>query len=234
MKETRLQNLIDCTDLTVGEINSKVNDLFLQKYKQIVMQNTSGIKGLLEGINAPLKIELLEGASDRFAHQVAGVKLIVNGHIGDGSANNSKFSKYTVFGSCGENFGLGSVDSEFYIFGNCGVNAFSSNVSRIKAVIGGKPGPSFARGMIDSTLVILNLKGGKLFIDDDWLEKSKNVSVYLRGNPQVSNKFFKLTEVSEDDEDIYLPLISEFARLLKCSLSEIKSIPFFKVLNTEC
>ncbi|OGI20132.1 MAG: hypothetical protein A3B68_00880 [Candidatus Melainabacteria bacterium RIFCSPHIGHO2_02_FULL_34_12] len=58
-----------------------------------------------------------------------------------------------------------------------------------------------------------------------------NECIYLRGGIKNLNNKFNLVETNDTDEDVYLPLISEFSRLFKVSLSEIKSKQFYRLIR---
>lgn len=232
MGQMQLSSNVDCSSLTTDEINFRVKDLIFNKHTNILLKNVHDKSGLLEGLKGVLKIEMIGDLSSNFANNVSELKIIVNGNVGDNSACNVSRSKFTVFGSCLSNFGGDARSSEFYILENCGKSSFSNLNNGCKVVIGGQPNSDFALGNDGASIIILNLKGGSIFVEDGWFKNYKSGRIYIRGTKDsiknLSN-IFSLKEVSETDEDIYLPLISEFARLFSCSLSEIKSMPFFRI-----
>lgn len=168
------------------------------------------------------KTQIIGDAGPDFLNGANDLKVIVKGNVGDNSACNVKNSKITIFGSCGNNFGNNAVNSEFYIFGDCMGNAFS-RAKKSKMVIGGQIKGDFSFND-DVIAVILNLKGENY----NPTYNTKSGIVYLRGGKETI-KNIALKPVNENDEDRYLPLISEFARLFNYSLSEIKSLPFYRL-----
>ncbi len=178
------------------------------------------------------KIEVSGDTNSDFANNVCGLKVIVKGNIGNNSAHSVQSSKFTVFDSCGEGFGVNAKSSEFYIFKNCGKDSFVKLTSNSKVIVGGVIGANsgaFANGIF----IILNLNNEDILIDNDTFKDAKGLIIYFRGDKdkiKIVNKKLLLEKIGEDDEDIYLPLISEFARLFDFSLSEIKSKPFSKVV----
>lgn len=231
MSNLTSKNIIDCSDLSKEQINYQIKDLIFNKTKNVILKNTEKKQHLLEGLKGDVKLEIIGDVGSYFANEIDGLKIIVNGNIGDNSACNIKNSKITVFGSCGGNFGSNSQSGEFYVLENCGQESFLRLNNKCKVVIGGQPSAVFAAENIDGTIVVLNLKGGNIFLDDSlrWLEGSKSGFIYIRGECKINAKRFLLEKTNEKDEDLYLPLISEFARLFKCSLSEIKSKPFYRI-----
>lgn len=231
---TQLNIQIDCSDLSSNEINYQVKELIFNKAKYILLKNVHEENKLLEGLISEIKIEILGNVGSYFASDVQGLKIIVNGNVNDNSAWNVKEAKFTIFGSCENNFGAYAETSEFYIFENCGLNSFSNLNKSSKVVLGGLPGNGFANGFKEGVIVILNLQGGNIFIEDNWLVDQKGGVIYLRSSggrdkiKTTSNRFL-IEEVKESDEDICLPLISEFARLFNYSLDEIKSKPFYRI-----
>jgi glutamate synthase domain-containing protein 3 len=168
------------------------------------------------------KTEIIGDTGPSFLHGVNDLKVIVKGSVGNDSACNVKNSKFTIFGSCGNNFGNNAVNSEFYIFGDCRENAFSK-AKKSKIVIGGQIQGDFLFND-DVIAVILNLKGESYNL----IPGTKPGIIYLRGEKEKF-KNVSLKPVAESDEDVYLPLISEFARQFNYSLSEIKSLPFYRM-----
>lgn len=231
MANTNIDNLIDCANLNPDGIDIKIKELISKGVKNIALKTTNDKKNLIEGNKGQIKIETLEGVGEFFANYVEGLKILVNGNVGDNSANGVKNSKFTVFGSTENNFGNNSKNSEFYIRVNGGKNLFSNLSESSKVVIGGQCASSFGENIKDSVIVVLNLLGGNIFIDKNikWFTNSKNAYIYLRGDVKISTDELAVEKASECDEDIYLPLISEFARLFRFSLSEIKSKDFYRV-----
>lgn len=233
MPETELNNVVDCCDLSSDEINFKVKDLIVSKHKTIILKNTNSKNKLLEGLRAPVKIEILGDIGFDFANGVNGVKIVVNGSIGSNSATSIQKTKIVVFGNCSNDFGNDIRGSEVYLFDGCGANSFLQLSSDSKAVIGGQIGSNFASVGSSGTIILLNLSGGNLFVDESWFKNSKQGLVYIRGQKnkiKLTSGGFSLKDTDASDEDLYLPLISEFARLFGKSLSEIKSQPFNKVI----
>lgn len=229
---------IDCSNLSSGDIDLKVKNLIFIGSKQVILKNASRKENLLEGLKGNIKIEVIGDAFSNFANNIDGPRIIVNGNVGNNSCLNIKSGKITVFGSCGNYFGSNSNNSEFYIFENCARNCFSGLTSGSKLVIGGQYDINFANKLNGGTIMVLNLKGGTTFIDETkgFLSGFKSGSVYLRGKVVLSSKCkseLNLVGVGDGEEDIYLPLISEFARLFNYSLSEIKSKSFYKVSQVE-
>lgn len=227
----KLKNIIDCTGFSSEEINYKVKELVFDNSKHIILKNPTRKKGLLEGLKGEVKIEIIGDVGSEFANNINGPKIIVNGNIGNNSAQNIKGGKLTVFGSCGSYFACNAESSEFYILENCSKNSFFNIKNNSKVIVGGQITPPFGKNS-DSTFVILNLSGGAHFIDDEWNESIGNNKIFLRGNKEkirTTSKKIKLIEANNNDEDVYLPLISEYARLFNYSLDEIKSIPFYKI-----
>lgn len=229
-------NQIDCSSLSSSDINLKIKNLIFNGFKQVILKNASCKENLLEGLKGNIKIEVIGDAFSNFANDIDGPRIILNGNIGNNSCLNIKNGKITVFGSCGNYFGSNSTNAEFYVFENCACNCFNNLASNSKLVIGGQCDVNFANKLNSSTIVVLNLKGGTTFIDETkgFLSGFKSGNVYLRGKIVLSStceSMFNLVDVSDSDEDIYLPLISEFARLFNCSLSEIKSKPFHKIVG---
>ena len=235
MSNVQLSNQIDCSNLSSEEINYNVKDLIFNNYKHIVLKNVHGKKGLLEGLKGNIKIEIIGDVDSLFANSIDGAKIIVNGNIGDNSAGGVKSGKFTLFGSSGNYFGNNVDSGEFYILENCGRNSFSKLTNLSKVVIGGYPGINFGESSKGGRIIILNLKGGNFFIDNEtkFFENSRIDSIYVRGNIKINNNKFLIENIIEEDEDIYLPLISEFARLFSYSLSEIKSKPFYRIVFSD-
>ena len=231
MADLKSKNIINCSDLSSDQINYEVKNLLFNNIKNIILKDVNNKKNLLNDLKGNIKIEIIGNPCSYFADELDGPKVIVNGDISNYSACNMIGGKITVFGSCGNDFAGDVKSGEFYILENCGSNSFSNLNENCKVVIGGCPGNIFARGNKGGVIVVLNLKGGKMFIDDNsrWLERAKNVSVFLRGDCKSLTDKILLENTKDSDEDIYLPLISEFARLFKYSLSEIKSKPFYRI-----
>ena len=233
MTETQLDNHINCGELSPDEINYKVKSVMFNKFKNILLTNVYGKQGLLEGLRGGVKIEILGDADSGFANKITEIKIIVNGSVGNDSACYIKSSKLTVFGSCGKRFGNNAQESEFYVFENCGSDSFSGLSDTSKVIIGGVVGNTFGACNQGGIILILNLKGGSLYLEDDFLRDIKAGIIYIRGDKdkiKILNNRFSLGEVKDNDDDVYLPLISEFARLFNYSLSEIKSKPFYKAI----
>ena len=227
----QLNNKIDCVNLTTDEINFQIKNLIFNNCKNILLKNADDKAGLLESISANLKIEILGDVGASFANGISGIKVIVNGNSSDDSACSVKNSKLTIFGSCASNFGGSSKTSEFYILEGCGKRSFF-NLTDSKVILGGLPSGEFASSNNGGTIVVLNLPGGNIFVENDWFVKYSGGHIYLRGEKgkiKIAGDRFSLVEASCSDEDIYLPLISEFARLFNYSLNEIKSKPFCKI-----
>lgn len=232
MTESKLNNLIDCSDLSSDQINTEIKNLIFNKNKHIILKNAGNKNSLLRNIKESIKIEIIGNVNNEFANNIHGLKVIVNGNIGDNSAWNTRSSKFAVFGSCGNNFASSAELSEFYIFENCGENSFHNLSNSSKVIIGGQASKGLACNNNGGIVVVLNLQGGSIFIDDNlrWFEYNSGGYIYLRGDFKMSRGGFTLEKTTEQDEDIYLPLISEFARQFNYSLSEIKSKQFYKVV----
>lgn len=231
MTKVHLENKVNCSDLSSDEIDYQVKNLIFNKFKYIVLTNAYGKRGLLQGLKGDIKIEVIGDVDSEFANDIDGPKIIVNGNIGDNSGCRLKNGKFTVFGSCGKCFGNDVKSGEFYIFENCGNNSFSNLDSSSKAVLGGQNSGCFAADN-SGIIVLLNLKGGSIFLEEDFLRNESSGIVYIRGEKEkIKKENYKLLieNTIEEDEDLYLPLISEFARLFNYSLSEIKSKPFNQV-----
>lgn len=227
---TDLKSQFDCSNLTSDEINKKVNELISSGTQHILLMNVPKEKNLLEGISGDIKIDLLNDVGDFFGNFLLKTKVVLNGSVGNNSCGGIKSSKITLNGSCESFFGSGSQESEFHIYENCGKDSFH-NIKNSKVVIGGLPGSNFGKNIENSKIIILNLKGGNIFLDETkWFENLKNCSVFIRGNIKSSSDKYKIEKVNENDEDTFLPLISEFSRLFGYSLSEIKSKEFYKVV----
>ena len=224
-------NLIDCSNLTSNQVNSMVSNLINSGQKQIIIKNPLNKLGLLEGIKGKTKIEIIGDAGPIFANDIKDLKVIVNGNIVSDSMCNVKDAKFTVFGSLGNNIAYNIENTEYYVSNNCGKNCFNNIKGSSKIVIGGMFGTNFATSNDGGVIVVLNLNGGTFFIDDSiqFLEKFKKGSIYIRGNFKVATDKFIQHNITNDDEDIYLPLISEFARLFKFSLNEITSKGFHRL-----
>ncbi len=232
MADIRLNNEIDCAHLSSDEINYQVKNLIFNKLKKIVLKNTFHKEGLLHRLKGNLKIEICGDVSNNFANSVNGLKIIVNGNVGENSANSAENSKFTVFGSSSAFFGNDSKASEFYILENCAKSSFCNLDANSRAVIGGQAISGFASDNNGGTVLLLNLKGGNVFIDDDWFKDFKSGLIYIRSDKdkiKAARSDIKIVSTAQDDEDIYLPLISEFARLFNYSLNEIKSLPFYRL-----
>lgn len=228
----KLKNIIDCTSFSSEEINYKVKELAFDNSKHIILKNPTRKKGLLEGLKGEVKIEIIGDVGSEFANNINGPKIIVNGNIGNNSAQNIKKGKLTVFGSCGDMFGTNACSSEFYILENCGKNSFLDLSEDSKVVIGGIAGNGFLENKSCGRAVILNLQGGNIFIKDDWVGNTDSGSIYLRGEKEkikITGNQILIKNTTIEDDDIYLPMISEFARLFKFSLSEIKSKQFYRI-----
>lgn len=228
MLMSELKSLIDCSGRTVYDINAEIKKLLTSKNKYIVLRNPSKQSELLSSIKGSTsaeKVEIIGEVGDNFANDVTNLKIIVNGNVGDNSVSNVKSVKCTIFGSCGDNFGIEVVDSEFHILGNCTKNSFFNMDNLSKVTVGGLLGSGFGSGGV---VVCLNLKGGNLFLDDNYLNDAKG-HIYIRGNIKLASNKLLIEDITEKDEDIYLPLISEFARLFNYSLGEIKSKPFHRL-----
>lgn len=232
---TTAENLINCIGLSVQEINSKAKQLIESGYKQILLMYSIMYKGtdenLLEGISGNVKIELVGSVGNSFANFVNDAKIILNGDLGNKSFLGVKNVKSVIYGSCGDSFANGAEKSEFYIYVNCGTDSFNSVKNGCKVVVGGQVGKNFGLKTTDSTFVILNLKGGSTFIGDDenWLDMAESSNIYVRGDCKLTTSKLSIEETNEKDEDIFLPLISEYSRLFVCSLSKIKSEKFYKI-----
>ncbi len=233
MPETELNNVVDCCDLSSDAINFKVKDLIVSKHKTIILKNTNSKNKLLEGLRVSVKVEILGDVGSDFANGVNGLKIIVNGNIESDSVTSIQKTKVVVFGNCSNNFGNDIKSSEIYLLDGCGVNSFLQLSKDSKVVIGGQIGSNFASMGSDGTIILLNLSGGNLFVDESWFKNSTQGLVYIRGQKdkiKLTGGGFSLRDTDASDEDLYLPLISEFSRLFGKSLSEIKSHPFNKVI----
>lgn len=234
MPENKIDNQINCTDLSSDEINFQVKNLMFSNCKHIVLRNPNKKNNLLEGLKGSIKIEIIGDVGSNFINNINGPKIIINGSVGDDSACNVQNTKITVFGSCGNNFACGAKNSEFYVFENCGKDSFF-NLTASKLIVGGLLGVgSLSRGTswcAPTIVVMLNLKGGNVFIDidEEWVKNVKDIIFYLRGEHKATTNKYLIKKTNEDDEDIYLPLISEFARQFNYSLSEIRSKQFCRV-----
>ena len=232
MSNANLINNIDCENLSLSEIDLQVKNLIFNKYKTILLKNVPAKENLFRGLSGNIKLEIIGDTALNFACGVNGIKLVVNGNVGDFSANDAINAKFTVYGTCGSQFGNNSKKSEFYILEGCSKNSFHNVSDSSKVVIGGLPGNNFACGNQGATFVILNIKGGNIFVDDTWFRQFTHGCIYLRGiknKIKITTEKYFLSDTDENDEDIYLPLISEYARLFKFSLSELKSKPFFRL-----
>lgn len=232
-----LENVISGKDLSSDEINEEIKKAIKTDCKHLILKYINNKDSILEGFKLSgknIKLEIIGDAGNAFANYTSGLKVIANGNIGLNSALLSDKNKFTVLGNCGENFGCNSLKSEFYIYSNCGKNSFSNVKDNVKVVAGGVIGSRFATSSSNSTFVILNLPGGNIFLDDNdkSFEASSGNSIYLRGKYKLASNRFLVEQASNEDEDIYLPSISEFARLFKFSLAEIKSMPFYRVKLT--
>lgn len=228
--EIKLNNIIDCTDYSTNEVNYKIKELIFNGFKHIVLKNSGSKKGLLEGLKGEVKIEIIGDVGSEFANNINGPKIIVNGNIDSNSAQNLREGKLTVFGSCGDMFGTNACSGEFYILENCGKNSFLDLSEDSKVVIGGIAGSDFLENKGSGRAVILNLQGGNIFLAENWIQETVKTIIYLRGDKnkiKIMIKNISLADSSDADEDIYLPLISEFARLFNYSLSKIKSKPIY-------
>ncbi|MBI3590383.1 MAG: hypothetical protein HY094_03260 [Candidatus Melainabacteria bacterium] len=233
MSTTELSNNIDCLNLTADEINFQIKNLMFNNFKNAILKNVYGKNGLLEGLKGNIKIEIIGDVSSDFGNNINGPKIVVNGDINNNSACNVKSGKFTVYGSCINCFGNDAKAGEFYILENCGKNSFLNLGSSSKVVIGGFVNSGFAFDNNGGTIIVLNLKGGNIYIEDDWFKDYKSGHIYFRGEKEKINAAshrFLIENVTAADEDIYLPLISEFARLFNYSLDEIKSKPFNRIL----
>ena len=232
MPMSSLNQIIDCSILSIDKINNSVKELISHNVKNVILKNAAKQENLLEGLAGNIKIEVFGNTGPFFANSINGPKITVNGDIANNSANDIKQGKITVFGSCGDNFGNNALSGEFYIFDNCGGNCFSNLTDSSNIVIGGQAGKNLGACINGSKIIILNLKGGTVFLDEGlkWFEGSKSNSIFIRGDINIKTSSFLLSKANEQDEDSYLPLISEFARLFKYSLSMIKSKPFYKVV----
>lgn len=231
MPKAELVNVIDCSVLTAGEINLKISDCILGETKQIILQNAKNKTHLLSSLTGNIKIEVFDDTGDEFANSINNLKIIVYGNIGKNSAQGILKSKVTVFGSCKEDFARNANLSEFYILKNCKGNSFL-NLKNSKVVIGESLDGNIASGSQDSILLILNLDKRMFNVSRDWFKDLNNGHFFIRGDEtqECFKKYdFLFNETCETDEDVILPLISEFARLFKYSLGEIKSKPFYRI-----
>jgi len=231
MTEVKSAQQLDCSNLTAGQINNEIKRLASESAKSILLKNTKNINELLCNLSLNIKIEILDSVNNDFANTIQNLKLIINGNVGDNSAAATLNSKITVFGSCGNHFAHKIKSSEIYILENCSSNSFYNLSSDSKLVLGGLPGKFFADNNLGGKIIILNLKGGNIFIEENWFNNSVNECIYLRGGIKNLNNKFNLVETNDTDEDVYLPLISEFSRLFKVSLSEIKSKQFYRLIR---
>lgn len=233
MSKIESSNVVDCLTLSSDEINYRVKELLCDKHRKIVLKNTDSKSGLLNCIKASAKIEIFGNVSSDFANNISGLKVIVNGNVGENSANNIEDSKIVIFGSCSNNFANGVKSGEIYILDACGANSLIRLSGDSKAVVGGPIGNGFAASNEGGTVVGLNLKGGNLFVEEHWFKDFRSGFVYLRGEENkvklLNNNWVLESANYNNDEDIYLPLISEFSRLFNISLSEIKSKPFNRI-----
>lgn len=229
MSKTKLSNLIDCSGLSCEKIDYEIKNLISYGFKRIILRNTNEKDYLLQDFKVNIRLEFIDSVGKLFANGICGVKVLINGSISDESASCAKDCKFTVFGSCGNSFGKNVQTSEFYIFDNCGKDSFCNLNSLSKVVVGGVIGGGFASNAKGGIVIILNLKGGSFFIDDSYFKEGKSDFIYVRGDCKSTANKFLVEKTDENDEDVYLPLISEFARLFDCALSEIKSKPFNRV-----
>lgn len=236
MPELNLSTKVDCLNLDKDDINLKIDKLISNSFKSVILTNVSGKKSVLVGLKGSIKIEIVGDVGSDFASDINGLKIVVNGNIGDKSAQNVEDVKFTVFGSCLNSFGNNIKSSEFYILENCTKDSFLNIRSYSKVIIGGQPSSGFAHNLNGGIIVILNLKGGSIFVDDDWFRNFIRGNIYIRGEKnkiKITSNRFTVHETDDTDLDFYLPVISEFARLFSMSLSEIRSLPFYglKVSN---
>jgi|GEM_PF-2528958 len=229
--ETSDKNKLDCENLSTEQINFEVKNSLFKGIRHIILLNASSKKDLLNGLKGNVRIEIIGNAGVNFASNIDGPKIVVNGDIGDNSAYGVNNGKFTVYGSCANCFGHNIKSGEFYILENCRQGSFFNLSGAAKVVLGGLPAGGFVKGLNGGIIVVLNLKGGKAFIDETWLNEFNDGIVYVRGMITNLNSNISLEEASEIDEDVYLPLISEFARLFNMSLSEIKSAKFYKLIK---
>ncbi len=229
MADVKLTSKLDCLELSSHEINSKLEKLIFEGTSKTLLNNSSEKSDLLEGLKGNIKIEILGNVGDNFANKIEHLKVVVNGNVGNTSITDIKNSKLVIFGSCGSYCGHNIKSSEVYLLEGCGSNCFFKGLAGSKIIIGGQFGANFAPDCNDAIVIILNLKGGSIFIDDNWMKNYKNGFVYLRGNVKSAGERFLIENINDSDEDIFLPLISEFARLFSISMSEIKSKQFYKV-----
>lgn len=232
MPELNLSTKVDCLNLDKDDVNLKIDKLISNNFKNVILTNVSGKRSILVGLKGNIKIEIVGDVGSNFASNINGLKIVVNGNIGDKSAQNVEGVKFTIFGSCLNSFGNNIKSCDFYILENCTKDSFSNLSSGAKVIIGGQPSSGFACGFNGGIIVILNLKGGSIFIDDDWFKNFMDGNIYIRGEKnkvKITSSRFTVHETGDADLDVYLPLISEFARLFSISLSEIRSLPFYRL-----
>ena len=229
MSDVDLNCEIDCEDLTSDEINFKVKELIFNNSRNIILKNTFDRHRLLNGLKGDVKIEILSSVGDEFACNLNGPRVIVIGNLGNYSLSEIKQGKVVVFGNSGNHFGIYSKSCQLYVYENCGTDSFSGLDQSSFCVAGGLIGNNC--GNDGGTIVVLNLKGGTFFLENSFFSPDFKGVIYFRGNIKSANTGINLEKTTERDEDILLPLISEFSRLFKFSLSEIKSKDFFKVIK---
>ena len=232
MFTVKATSTIDCKNLPSDEINKKVVETLQDKYcKHVVLKNVDKHQGLLEGIKTKKIIEVIGNPGSYFANSLVGVKVIVDGNVGEYSCGDAVGSKFSIWGSSGSSFGCSAGLTDFYVRLMVRDDSFFNLSPSVKVAVGEFVGKNFARNASGGNVVMLNIKDKELIIDDDinWLEDAANVTLYLRGQVTLQTNRFFLRETNEEDEDVYLPLISEFVRLFNLSLSGVKSKPFYKL-----
>ncbi len=224
------ENQINCSGLNVEEINTEILSLIKKGHKHLLLKNPNKGDNLIEGLKEEIKIDVIGDVGNRFSNFIENTKLIVSGNTGNNSCCGIKSSKITINGSSESVFGGNAKNSQFFIFGNCGKDSFKS-IENSKVVMGGLPGVNSFYSAKNSTVIILNLKGGQIFLDDTikWFEQIETLNIYIRGGYKLFNDSYIVENISLKDEDIFLPLISEFSRLFNFSLDEIKSKGIYKL-----
>lgn len=229
MTDIDLNCEIDCEDLTSHEINFKVKELMFNGSKNVILDNTFKKHGLLNGLKGGLKVEVLSSVGDEFACALNGPRVIVTGDVGDYSASCIEQGKVVVFGSCGNYFAAKSKSCQLYVYENCGIASFNEFDKSSSCVVGGLIGNDC--GNNGGTIINLNLKGGTFYLEDNFFAPPFKGVIYFRGSIKPASTGMNLEKTTKEDEDVLLPLISEFSRLFKFSLSEIKSKEFHKVIK---
>lgn len=236
-KNENAENIIQAKGMEIDEVNFKVKELIKKEYKKILLMYPSEkAEGLLDGIkgeSSKVQLEILGNAGGKFANLVENAKVIMNGDIDEDALTGMKSSKVVVYGFCKRGFANGASESEAYIFKNCGADSFNKLTNNCKVILGGQVDKNFANSCSGGVITVLNLKGGTTFIgeEDNWLSGTKDTSVYLRGKIKCTTDNIEVLDTTDEDEDKYLPLASEYSRLFGVSLDLIKEERFYRVVS---